>query len=742
MSALVLHVRLHDGRYHGEGDWPPSPARLFQALVAGGGLAGPLENGEREALRWLEKQGAPIIAAPRAWQPRRGVLFYMPNNDGDRIEGDPLRMAKIRTATKIFRPYFLDADVPFVYAWRFTSDVGSEDFARVVCSLAERLYQLGRGIDMACAWGELLDNSQLDELLGTYPGRVFRPSAGQSATTLPSPCPGSLESIERRYRAYAARFRYVKDGKAVKVVFRQPPGPRFRLVPYDTPPTRVLYELRNATPEAGFAPWPLTQSSALVVRLRDGAVERLKRALPARSAEIDRVLVGRKPDGTNDGPPEERVRIIPLPSIGHVHADCDIRRVLLEVPPSCPLRAKDVHWAFSGLDLVDVETGEVEAVLTRTGDEGFLRHYGVADAMSGAAQRGHRVWRTVTPAALPEGARRRRINPARKCKKGKVGSERAEEEAHAAFAGRQALRHAGVRAGVEAVRVQREPFEGNGARVEPFAHRTRFPKKRLWHVEIRFVEPVTGPLVIGDGRFLGLGVMAPFVTVEGVHVFEIEAGLAENADAAEVVRALRRAVMARVQADIGASEALPPFFSGHEPDGAPTKSDQYAHLAFVFDAARSRLLVIAPHVVDRRFATPDERPHLATLERALTGMSELRAGAAGFLMLHPTTVHVDTDPLFAASKDWESITPYRVTRHARRVTAKEALAIDVRAECRRRGLPFPRVVTSDCRGVPGVGIEGHVSLQFDVAIEGPLLLGKSRHKGGGLFQRQGRHAAP
>src|SRR5579884_3926444 len=59
MSALVLHVRLHDGRYHGEGDWPPSPARLFQALVAGGGLAGPLGNGEREALRWLEKKGPP-----------------------------------------------------------------------------------------------------------------------------------------------------------------------------------------------------------------------------------------------------------------------------------------------------------------------------------------------------------------------------------------------------------------------------------------------------------------------------------------------------------------------------------------------------------------------------------------------------------------------------------------------------------------------------------------------------------
>ena len=59
------------------------------------------------------------------------------------------------------------------------------------------------------------------------------------------------------------------------------------------------------------------------------------------------------------------------------------------------------------------------------------------------------------------------------------------------------------------IRVQREPFEANGHRVEAFAVGTRFPKERLWHIEITFRDAVTGPLVIGDGRFLGLGVMAP-----------------------------------------------------------------------------------------------------------------------------------------------------------------------------------------------------------------------------------------
>ncbi|MGH9581369.1 MAG: type I-G CRISPR-associated protein Csb2 [Bryobacteraceae bacterium] len=59
------------------------------------------------------------------------------------------------------------------------------------------------------------------------------------------------------------------------------------------------------------------------------------------------------------------------------------------------------------------------------------------------------------------------------------------------------------------VRVQREPFELNGERAEAFAKGTRFSKHWLWHVEAEFADKISGPLIIGDGRFLGLGLMAP-----------------------------------------------------------------------------------------------------------------------------------------------------------------------------------------------------------------------------------------
>lgn len=498
--------------------------------------------------------------------------------------------------------------------------------------------------------------------------------------------------------------------------------------PYDSPPSRRLYELRDPTGEAAFAPRPLARVSALAVRLRDGAVDRLKRALPARHADIERALIGRKPDGTNEGPMQDRVRIIPLPSIGHVHADREIRRVLVEVPSTCPLRAVDVHWAFSGLEVADGETGEIQAVLTRTDEEGFLRHYGLAD------DGGHRVWRTVTPAALPEDARRRQIDLGRTNDKAKSAAERAGEQARAAAAVSQALRHAGVRAKVEAIRVQREPFDANGARVEAFASGTRFSKGRLWHVEVAFEVPVSGPLVIGDGRFLGLGVLAPVPITTGIHVLAIESGLIDGPDPAHIARALRRAVMARVQAELGA-QPLPAFFSGHEANGSAIREPRSAHLAFTCDLTRSRVLVVAPHVLDRRHSTPEERAHLALLGQVLGDLSELRAGDAGLLRLRRAWMDAALDPLVAPAQVWESVTPYVVNRHRRVGDASEALVADLRDECRRRGLPGPSVMPLEVRGVPGVGLTGRARLEFRVAVTGPILLGKGRFLGGGLFTR-------
>jgi CRISPR-associated protein Csb2 len=186
MSRVVLiTVCFHDRRYHGSGDGPPSPSRIFQALLAGAGLSGPLTEIDLSALTWLEDREPPLIGTP-----------VMLDGQG-------------------FATYF----------------------------------------------------------------------------------------------------------------FSKPPEPRFAQVPYDSPPSRRLYELREGTSEALFGVWPLERAQTLVVWMRDGAVAKLRDHLPNRASDIERVLVGRKAGGADDAPSSSRVRIVPLPSIGHHHADRGIRRV-------------------------------------------------------------------------------------------------------------------------------------------------------------------------------------------------------------------------------------------------------------------------------------------------------------------------------------------------------------------------------------------------------------------------------
>jgi CRISPR-associated protein Csb2 len=671
-------------------------------------------------LKWLEELEPPVVAVPFMTKGQR-VKNYVPNNDLDAKEGDPRRIGEIRT-DKVIRPWLFDGNIPLLYVWELCEGEESERMARAACELAEHLYQFGRGVDLAWAWGERLHRATIDERLRIYAGQVFRPCNGGNGTALPCPTPGSLASLKARHAAGAQRFTASGNGRQL---FSQQPKPRFAQVAYDSPPSRHVFELRTTGSPSSLSAWPLTQASRLVVLLRNRAVERLRNAMPQAHPDIESVLVGRRADGANAAPAETRIRIVPLPSIGSQYADHGIRRVLVEVPASCPLRGEDVRWGFSGLDVTDDETGEV--VLTPSASDSMLLHY-----CARANQPGFRVWRTVTPAVLPEAARRRRIDPAQTRDEAKAGTERAAEQARAAAEVWQSLRHAQIAVRVDSIRVQREPFGGRGARVEAFAFGTRFEKHRLWHVEVNFSSPIRGPLVIGDGRFLGLGVMEPATDDRGVHAFLIESGLRSAPDPSEIARSLRRAVMARVQERLGVQASLPRFFTGHEPNGAPSRTE-HQHLTFVFDPKAQRLLIMAPHVFERRAPTLAEAGYLAELDAALAHFRELRVSRAGTLILRACSIASNQDPMFAASQIWESTTPYLVTRHSRGDSAAEALATDLRAECRRQGLPEPKVTARRVRGQPGVGLAGEARLVFEVAVHGPLVLGRTRHLGGGLF---------
>jgi len=500
MEWLLLVVRFADGRYHGHGDWPPSPMRLFQALVAGVCSHGGLGDAEQRAFEWLERLDPPIVGAPLRRRGQR-VASFVPNNDTDRLT-QVQTGKRVAHGVKVCCPSLFSDDAEFLYMWQF--EASKHDGARhagVIATCAERMYQLGRGVDTAWAWGSIVSDEEADRIWRTYPGEIFRPSTGTSQPTLRCPTAGTLESLKRRHEAFCSRFRYGTR----TVSFRRPPNPIFRPVAYESPPSRQLFELRDADTTDRLAAWPLTKGSVLISTLRDQSVQRLKSTLPDRASDIERMLVGRRPDGTNAAPTSDRVRILPLPSIGHEHADLQIRRVLVEVPSSCAISADDVYWSLSGLELSASVTGHRRIILVRSAVANFTLHYGVGVEKKD----GFQVWRTVTPVALPYAvARPSRAN---------TGSERRAREELAAVAVAQALRHAGLRARLVSVKLQREPFQRNGALAQEFASGTRFLPARLWHLELTLDRKISGPVVIGDGRFLGLGVMMPVKQIPGPH---------------------------------------------------------------------------------------------------------------------------------------------------------------------------------------------------------------------------------
>ena len=737
--AFIVTVRLHEGRYHGldnrnAREWPPAPARLFQALLAGAARGATVPAATQAALDWLESLPPPVIAAPRG-VPGQDYLSYVPNNDldavfpGRRFEA---AVAKTRVGKRI-RPTLFDATTPIVYRW---SIAGGHGHAQALCAAANGIYQFGRGVDMAWAKAIIVDSDEADQRISRHGGIVYRPlGGGGPSQDLFCPRPGLRHSLATRFEGMRVRFR--TDGTARKAVrvFVQPPKPRLQRIAYGARPHRFIFELRETDARAAFAGRPLNNVARFVQAVRDQASDCLRDAAPDLTDTVERYLIGRAAGETDKA---SRVRIVPIPSVGHDHADMFIRRLTVDVPQACPLAPDDIAWAFSQVAWQD-DDGVIVRELQRVDDDRMVARF----------ERESRHWQSVTPLALPM-ARRRRIDPEHHAEEAKDGTERTAEEARAVAAVHHALRHAEVLSPVAKVLVQREPFSRRGTRAERFAPGTRFAKETLWHVAITFTEPVVGPLLLGNGRFLGLGLMSPHEPMRqapatgaqswmstDVLAFAIAGGLADAAEHSVVARAARRALMARVQGKMRRGSTIPTYVSGHQPDGSPAGDGTHRHIAVVADLSRGRLLFIPPTRLERRGVRwrEIEASHRLTAD-ALKGMDILRAGPAGRLTLVPAVVDLDRDALFTPARVWESATAYHVARHHRRVSDEEAIRIDVGSELERCGWPRIQPESIDvlaARRGPRGGLSGRLRLTFRTAQAGPLLIGRTAHKGGGLF---------
>lgn len=532
--ATTIRVQNLTGLWHGKGDWPPSPFRLFQALVAGaygGRWHREVDRNKLDsAFEWLESLEPPIIFAP-PMRRLNALKYWVPNNDLDAKQNDPQKIGEIRTS-KTLEPLGLDGDEPFIFAWPILHSCTQADDI-IECS--SRLHTFGLGADSAYARAAIVESDGLDELIASYRGSVARPSQSRDsggATLLPCPTHGSIRSLHRRHAANTTRFSVISTGKRESVEMTRPPKALSRIVAYGRPEREILLEIRalasDGKSSASFYPIRLSHALPVAKAVRDLVAQRLVLA-DYSDALVSEIVFGRT--AARDAG-QRRLRFIPLPSIGTAHTDQSIRRVLVVCPVECPVRMDDLRWsllghALPGIGRIDTETGEFSgAQLVEAGDDSMITIY--RGRRDGSVR-----WQTITPAILPVNRPRGRV----------TGNARIEHERFVTGHVINALRHADVRAHVHHIRIQKEPFFGRGLRSDLFEY-DRFDVNRSYHAKFTFSEPVYGPLVIGDARWLGLGVMRPLAPAfdDTADVFDVETDLDDEdgvvSDNADVVSAI------------------------------------------------------------------------------------------------------------------------------------------------------------------------------------------------------------
>ena len=201
-NVFCVAVTFLNGRYHGE-EWPPSPARLYQALVAGAMGCGHGATDAGAALRWLETLGAPRIVS--SWAARESAhRLAVPNNDMDAIarewiRGKAANPSAIRTM-KTVQAWRTEGDGPHVrYYWTVPEGNAAGELLEKLRAATERLHTLGWGVDMAFA--------DLRADGGAAPdGHVTHEPVEQGGEVrLEVAMEGTLEDLEAVYERFQAR---------------------------------------------------------------------------------------------------------------------------------------------------------------------------------------------------------------------------------------------------------------------------------------------------------------------------------------------------------------------------------------------------------------------------------------------------------------------------------------------------------------------------------------------------------
>jgi CRISPR-associated protein Csb2 len=538
MNHLVLTVRFLDDRYHGLLDrggppeWPPSPFRLFQALVAGVARRGELVVGDDvpanlnftavgEALCWLQRytrEHPPTIIAPKS-KTGQAITRFVPNNDGDKKFDRQERLTAKPTIPTLF---LLESDQkPEVhYVW----DVASKNDCPVtdIERAARSLTTLGWGIDMAFADVRLADARELNKLFEReemcsceppepkkrkwvvwYPKKRDWPFHDTLRTPTYDDELGECTLSDLRH-CHSALINRIEHGKPLKTVDKPKVFDRILYTSIERQVERPHAVFKLVDENDDTVAYSNARLKEIAGMVRHLAIETMKLNPPPdvfgeKSADWIRAYVAghQSPDERSAGLPHSQFSYVPLPSTGHEHADPAIRRVMLVAPLGGEAFLEHLAHRLDGR-LLKPLPGTMLPPGTRLQLIPESRTDGVRDAYT----RPSRGWASFTPVVLPrhddhKPAKTRRLIEKALAQSGIEQPCRFEWSAFSRFP-----------KSYSAHKYVRDEIAPQGKRLIGYLRPDHLLHQTAVHVQLGFDHPVPGPLTIGAGRHCGFGLMA------------------------------------------------------------------------------------------------------------------------------------------------------------------------------------------------------------------------------------------
>lgn len=437
-----------------QAEWPPHPQRLFSALVA---AYAELDLGAeaRAALEWLESLPPPSIRADLSPSRRQVAEHFVPVNDeairSEKGKIDFRHPFERRNRQSRFFPAVVPQDPVITFQW---DQAGETTHQAALRTLVENLTYLGHSASpiRACLRGEAVEPTLVPD--------------DEGDCELRTPGPGRLQRLEA-----------VHQQRLTNEAMQPPLG---RTTTYGRPAQpRSVFSTQALV--MSFAQGPklsLDASLPLMQRLRDALLARLNERLPAP-------LSGHAPDGSPSRDPH--LALIPLAFVDARHADGSLKGAALVLPhaldPSERRRLRSVIDEPWPLHLGSLGSISMQLLATKPDD---LQALQFTKWYAGSAT----CWASVTPVVLDRHPKKNGATAetiiAESCVR--IGLPRPVE----------------VRIGNASV------FKG-APPVHAFLGRSsRTTGRPMQHVLVRFAYEVRGPVLLGAGRFFGMGLCRPW----------------------------------------------------------------------------------------------------------------------------------------------------------------------------------------------------------------------------------------